>query len=70
MLSSILCLGLAKKAKPITTTLETKWPLPPVIAEGSEFLAEKSNDKFWKFMENLSGLDEAQVGLSKLKLCI
>ncbi|XP_071839309.1 UDP-glucose:glycoprotein glucosyltransferase 1-like isoform X2 [Apostichopus japonicus] len=63
VLSSILCLGLAKKAKPITTTLETKWPLPPVIAEGSEFLAEKSNDKFWKFMENLSGLDEAQVGL-------
>ncbi|KAJ8030685.1 UDP-glucose:glycoprotein glucosyltransferase 1 [Holothuria leucospilota] len=62
LLISLFFAGSAKKSKPITTSLETKWPLPPIIVEGSEFLAEKSNDKFWMFFQNLAELHEGQVG--------
>ncbi|XP_022095271.1 UDP-glucose:glycoprotein glucosyltransferase 1-like isoform X2 [Acanthaster planci] len=50
------------KSKPITTSLQAKWPATPLVAEASEFLADKGVESFWSFVDSLSELRDGDVG--------
>ncbi|XP_071798762.1 UDP-glucose:glycoprotein glucosyltransferase 1-like isoform X1 [Asterias amurensis] len=52
----------AIKSKPITVSLQAKWPATPLVSEASEFLAEKGENSFWSFVDSLSELKAADVG--------
>ncbi|CAK8686861.1 unnamed protein product [Clavelina lepadiformis] len=41
------------KSKPVIAGLSSKWPDTPIIHEASEFLAEESEDLFWKFVDTI-----------------
>ncbi|XP_006903183.1 PREDICTED: UDP-glucose:glycoprotein glucosyltransferase 1-like, partial [Elephantulus edwardii] len=52
MLTGLWLLSAVKAdSKAITTSLMTKWVSTPLLLEASEFLAENSQEKFWKFVE-------------------
>ena len=55
----------AIKSKPITVSLQAKWPATPLVSEASEFLAEKGENSFWSFVDSLSELKAADVGGKK-----
>ena len=52
----------AGRSKPITTSLDAKWPAHSVALEISEFLAEKSNDDFWSYVDVLRHLTDSKWG--------
>ncbi|XP_038051139.1 UDP-glucose:glycoprotein glucosyltransferase 1-like isoform X2 [Patiria miniata] len=52
----------AIKSKPITTSLQAKWPATPLVLEASEFLADKGEESFWSFVDSLSGLKDGDIG--------
>lgn len=54
-----------KKAKSVTTLLNAKWSVAPIVLEMAEYLAEESPDLFWSFVEGINGLSPALVDLGK-----
>nr|XP_054771675.1 UDP-glucose:glycoprotein glucosyltransferase 1-like [Lytechinus pictus] len=58
LLWCVQCALGASKSRPITTTLEAKWTRHSVAMETSEFIAEKSDAAFWKFLEQVSAYKE------------
>lgn len=59
VLSCILCSSIVngkKKAKSVTTLLDTKWEATPLVLEISEYLAEESKDAFWQYVDNIASM--------------
>nr|XP_018911723.1 PREDICTED: UDP-glucose:glycoprotein glucosyltransferase [Bemisia tabaci] len=52
-----------KKPKSVTTVIDAKWEETPVVLEISEFIAEESNDLFWKFVEAVNALEPPLIDL-------
>ncbi|XP_078310602.1 UDP-glucose:glycoprotein glucosyltransferase 1-like [Crassostrea virginica] len=49
------------KLKPVTVSVDAKWPSTPLLLEASEYIAGESNDKFWEFVDGVSALAPDQV---------
>lgn len=45
-----------KKAKAVTTLLNAKWPVTPIVLEIAEYMAEENSDYFWDFIKGVNGL--------------
>ncbi|XP_050434765.1 UDP-glucose:glycoprotein glucosyltransferase [Adelges cooleyi] len=46
----------SKKGKTVTTMIDTKWSLTPLVLEMAEYMAEDSQHSLWSFVDNISDL--------------
>ncbi|XP_018571194.1 UDP-glucose:glycoprotein glucosyltransferase [Anoplophora glabripennis] len=46
-----------KKSKSVTTLLEAKWEVTPLVLEVAEYLADESLDFYWNFIDSISSLN-------------
>ncbi|CAH1102652.1 unnamed protein product [Psylliodes chrysocephalus] len=49
--------GKSKKSKSVTTLLEAKWHVTPLVLEAAEYLAEENIDFYWSFIDSISSLN-------------
>ncbi|XP_018331345.1 UDP-glucose:glycoprotein glucosyltransferase isoform X2 [Agrilus planipennis] len=56
-----------KKAKSVTTLLNTKWRATPLALEAAEYLADENIDLYWSFIDGISNLKPAlyEIGNEK-----
>lgn len=69
---SILCILLSfalnaktKKSKAITTLLDAKWDVTPLVLETAEYLADENVDFYWSFIDSISNLSPPLEELGK-----
>ncbi|XP_071950419.1 UDP-glucose:glycoprotein glucosyltransferase 1-like [Antedon mediterranea] len=60
--SLLLTTSRAVPRRPITTSLDAKWPATPILSESSEYIASHKNDAFWEFFESIVGISQSDVG--------
>lgn len=60
----------SKKSKSVTTLLEAKWEVTPLVLEVSEYLADENVDYYWSFIDSISTLSPSlvEIGMDALKL--
>lgn len=58
-----------KKSKSVTTLLEAKWEVTPVVLEVAEYLADENIDYYWSFIDSVCNLNPPLVELSKIVFC-
>lgn len=63
--------GRSKKSKYVTTLLEAKWEVTPLVLEVAEYLADENVDFYWSFIDSISSLSPSLVEIGKnLFLCL
>ncbi|KAI4464405.1 udp-glucose glycoprotein:glucosyltransferase [Holotrichia oblita] len=73
VICSILCLQFinvfarTKKSKTVTTLLEAKWEVTPVVLEVAEYLADENIDYYWSFIDSVCNLNPPLVQLESDK---
>lgn len=50
-----------KKTKSVTTLLEAKWEVTPLVLEVAEYLADENVDFYWSFIDSISSLSPSLV---------
>lgn len=65
----------SKNIKSVTTLLDAKWEVTPLILEIAEYLADENINYFWSYIDSISSLRKAPVDIGKLfifciKVCI
>lgn len=50
-----------KKSKSVTTLLEAKWEVTPLVLEVAEYLADENVDFYWSFIDSISNLSPPLV---------
>lgn len=53
-----------QKAKSVTTFIEAKWEVTPVVLEVAEFLADENSNYLWEFVDSISALNPPLVDLA------
>lgn len=48
-----------KKGKYVTTMIDTKWSMVPLVLEMAEYMAEESNHNLWSFVDSISEMNPA-----------
>jgi hypothetical protein len=48
-----------KKGKYVTTMIDTKWNVVPLVLEIAEYMAEESQHTLWSFVDSISELNPA-----------
>lgn len=48
-----------KKGKYVTTMIDTKWSMVPLVLEIAEYMAEESNHNLWSFIDSISEISPA-----------
>lgn len=48
-----------KKGKYVTTMIDTKWSMVPLVLEMAEYMAEESNHNLWSFIDSISEMNPA-----------
>lgn len=54
----------AKKTKSVTTLLDAKWEVTPLILEVAEYLADENVNFFWTYIDQISALKSPPVDIS------
>lgn len=54
-----------KKTKSVTTLLEAKWEVTPLVLEVAEYLADENVDFYWNFIDSISSLNPSLVEIGK-----
>lgn len=49
----------SKKGKYVTTMIDTKWSMVPLVLEMAEYMAEESQYSLWSFVDSISELSPA-----------
>ncbi|KAK4879085.1 hypothetical protein RN001_007231 [Aquatica leii] len=47
------------KAKSVTTLLDAKWKVSPLVLEAAEYLADENSDFYWSFIDSICSLSPA-----------
>lgn len=47
----------SKKAKSVTTLLEAKWSVTPLVLEIAEYLADENFQLYWDYIDAISNLN-------------
>lgn len=55
----------SKKSKSVTTLLEAKWEVTPLILEVAEYLADENIDFYWSFIDSICDLNPPLVELGE-----
>lgn len=50
-----------KKTKSVTTLLDAKWEVTPLILEIAEYLADENINYFWSYIDQITALTTAPV---------
>lgn len=50
-----------KKAKSVTTLLDAKWEVTPLVLEIAEYLADENVNYFWSYIDTITSLKTAPV---------
>lgn len=73
ILGTLLCTHLtsnveakSKKSKSVTTLLEAKWEVTPLVLEVAEYLADENVDFYWSFIDSISSLSPPLVEIGIL----
>lgn len=45
-----------KRGKYVTTMIDTKWSMVPLVLEMAEYMAEESQHSLWSFVDSISEL--------------
>jgi hypothetical protein len=59
-----------QKAKSVTTLIEAKWEVTPLVLEITEYLRDENEDFLWEFVDHVSALHPPLADLGKYKLLI
>jgi len=49
----------SKKGKYVTTMIDTKWNMVPLVLEMAEYMAEENPYSLWSFVDSISHLNPA-----------
>lgn len=55
-----------KKGKYVTTMIDTKWSMVPLVLEMAEYMAEESQHSLWSFVDSISELNPVLSDLGML----
>lgn len=58
-----------KRTKSVTTLLEAKWEVTPLVLEVAEYLADENVDFYWSFIDSVSSLSPALVEIGNEPAC-
>lgn len=50
-----------KKTKSVTTLLEAKWGVTPIVLEVAEYLTDENVELYWSFVDSISSLSPPLV---------
>lgn len=55
-----------QKSKSVTTLIDAKWDVTPLVLEAAEYLADENPTFLWEFVEAVNSLDPplASLGIS------
>jgi len=59
-----------QKAKSVTTLIEAKWEVTPLVLEIAEYLRDENEHYLWEFVDGVSALHPPLADLGKCKLCL
>lgn len=59
-----------QKAKSVTTLIEAKWEVTPLVLEIAEYLRDENEYFLWEFVDGVSALHPPLADLGKYKLCL
>lgn len=65
-LSSVFCIK--QKAKTVTTLIDAKWEVTPLVLEVAEYIADESKDDFWGYVNSISKLNPQLIDLENDKI--
>ena len=65
-LSNILCAK--QKAKTVTTLIDAKWEVTPIVLEVAEYISEESKDDFWSYINDVSQLKPQLIEVENDKI--
>lgn len=54
-----------KKGKYVTTMIDTKWSMVPLVLEMAEYMAEENQHSLWSFVDSISQLNPVLSSLGK-----
>lgn len=55
----------SKRSKSVTTLLEAKWSVTPLVLEVAEYLADENFQLYWDYIDAISDLEKpvAEIGM-------
>lgn len=58
----------SKKSKSVTTLLEAKWSVTPLVLEVAEYLADENFQLYWDYIDAISDLSPplSEIGITHL----
>lgn len=59
-----------KKPKSVTTVIDAKWEVTPLVLEMAEYLFEENPTSFWNFVDAISSLDPPLIDERKCTIII
>jgi hypothetical protein len=69
ILVPLLCSGAGgaskQKAKSVTTLIEAKWEITPLVLEIAEYLADENLEYLWEYVDAVSALQPSLADLGK-----
>jgi UDP-glucose:glycoprotein glucosyltransferase len=54
-----------QKTKSVTTFIEAKWDVTPLVLEMSEYLGDENSDFLWEFVDGISAMHPPVADLGK-----
>lgn len=54
-----------KKTKSVTTLLDAKWEVSPLVLEIAEYLADENVNFFWSYLDSIAALKKPPVEIGK-----
>lgn len=57
-----------QKTKIVTTLIDAKWEVTPIVLEVAEYIGDESIDDYWSFIDDISNLKPDLVELDSDKL--
>lgn len=55
-----------KKTKSVTTLLDAKWEVTPLVLEVAEYLADENVNFFWSYIDSICALKKSPAEIGKL----
>lgn len=65
VLSNVCCVK--QKPKSVTTLIDAKWEVTPIVLEVAEFIDDESKDDFWSYLNDISKLSPQLIDLESDK---
>lgn len=68
ILVTINLISAEQKAKSVTTLVDAKWEVTPLVLEVAEYIGDESVDDYWSYIDDISHLNPQLIELESDKL--